>query len=278
MEGTFSVVNRIKNVLTIVACAVFISTLAPAGVAEPFGPQQATAPEQSSIPLPSRISPKAQELLNHAIQALGGPAFLNFKNISTSGRVFGFSNGQMAGVEPYKSIDEPPDKRRFTYGKGKPVTLINNGDEAWELDQYGLIHQLPERVRQWKIANRYSLNNLLRLIIKENGVLILDHGVDFVANQPAYVIDIIDAQNVHIRLYLRKSNYLPLRVTYRVQNSTTQDWDDYIDDFGAYQAFDGVMTPMNIGRQLNGERIGQVYRNKASYNVSVPANYFQPPR
>ncbi|MCL5669682.1 MAG: outer membrane lipoprotein-sorting protein [Acidobacteria bacterium] len=270
--------NRIKNFLAIVACTVFIPAMAAAGAANSFGTQQTSAPAQSSISLPSRISPKAQELLNHAIQALGGPAFLNFKNISTSGRVFGFSNDQMAGVYPFKSIDEPPDKRRFTYGKGKPVTLINNGKEAWELDQYGLVHQLPEKVRQWKIANRYSVSNLLRVIIKESGVLILDHGVDFVANQPAYVIDIIDSQNVHIRLYLRKSNYLPLRVTYSIQNPTTQDRDEYIDDYSDYQSFDGVMTPMNILRRLNGERIGAVYRNKASYNVSVPANYFQPPR
>ena len=270
--------SRNKSVHAIIACAVFILLLAPGGVADSFGAQQSAAPAQSSITLPSRISPKAQELLNHAVQSLGGPAFLNFKNISTAGRVYGFSNGQMAGVFPFKSIYEPPDKRRFTYGKGKPVTLINNGNEGWELDQYGLVHQLPDKVRRWKIANRYSLDNLLRVIIKENGVLILDHGVDFVANQPAYVIDIIDSQNVHVRLYLRKFNYRPLRVTYSVQNSTTQDRDEYIDDYSDYQAFNGIMTPMNILRQLNGERVGAVYRNKASYNVSVPANYFQPPR
>ena len=277
MEEMFSVGNRNITVPRIAACAACLAMLAMAGAAASPGAQQAP-PQTSSNALPSRISPKAQELLNQAIQALGGPAFLNYKSISTSGRVFGFSNGQMAGVYPYKSTFEPPDKRRFTYGKGKPVTLINNGEEAWEIDQYGLVHQLPEQVRQWKIANRYSLHNLLDGIIKENGVLILDHGVDFVTNQPAYVIDIIDSQDVRIRLYLRKFNYLPLRVTYRIQNSSTQDWDEYVDDYSDYQAFDGIMTPMNIGREENGERIGAVYLNKAQYNVDVPANYFQPSR
>lgn len=274
MEGTFSVGKRAGNIPAMLAGAIFVATLATAGaVAAQQAPGQASTPS-----LPSRISPKAQDLLNHSIQALGGAAFLNFKNVSTEGRVFGFSYGQMAGVYPYKSVDEPPDKRRFTYGKGKPVTLINNGEEAWELDQYGLVHQLPEKVQQWEIANRYGLTNLLRRIIKENGVLILDHGVDFVANQPAYVIDIFDARNVHIELYLRKSNYLPLRVTYRIQNATSQDWDEYTDDYNDYQAFDGVMTPMNIERRLNGDRIGAVYRNKVRYNVDVPAADFQPPR
>ena len=265
--------NKNKSVLGITACAVCLWTIT---LAAP--PASLSAQNTSSTPLPSRISPKAQQLLNQAIQALGGQAFLNFKSISTSGRLFGFSNGQMAGVEPYKSTYVPPDKRRFTYGKGKGVTLINNGNQAWELDRYGLTSQLPEQVRQWKIANRYSMDSLLRSIIKENGVLVLDHGVDFVANQPAYVVDIIDTQNVHIRLYLRKTNYLPLRVTYRVQNSVTQEWDDYVDDYGDYQRFDGIMTPMSIGRSENGERVGQVYRNKASYNRTVPPDYFQRPR
>ncbi|HET7212393.1 MAG TPA: hypothetical protein VFL79_02295 [Terriglobia bacterium] len=269
--------NRNMTILGIATRASCLAMLALAVTAASHAAQQAV-PQTSATGLPSRIGPKAQDLLNHAIQALGGPAFLNFKNISASGRVFGFSNDQMAGVFPYKSIDQPPDKRRFTYGKGKPVTLINNGDDAWELDQYGLVHQLPEKVRQWKIANRYGLMNLFRSIIKEGGVLILDHGVDFVANQPSYVIDIIDAQNVHIRLYLRKSNYLPLRVIYRIQNSTTQDWDEYTDEYNDYQSFDSIMTPMNIDRRLNGDRIGAVYRNKVQYNVEVPANYFEPPR
>jgi hypothetical protein len=266
--------NRKMNDLKILACAACIGMLVFSVPAASQSAQQ--APAQSPSALPSRISPKAQELLDHAIQALGGPAFLNYKNISTTGRVFAFSNGAMAGVQPYKSIYVPPDKRRFTYGKGKPVTLINNGSEAWELDQYGLTSQLPEQVRQWKIANHYSLDNLLRSIIKQNGVLILDHGVDFVANQPVYVIDIIDAENIHIRLYLHKSNYLPLRTTYRIQNPIKNEWNDYTDDYSDYRRFDGIMTPMNIARSEDGERIGQVYRNKASYNVNVPANYFQP--
>ena len=265
--------QNVLGITTFVACIWMTAKFAPAAT-----PGAQLAPAQSSSALPSRISPKAQELLDKAIQALGGQAFLNYKNISTSGRVFGFSQGEMAGVEPYKSIYVPPDKRRFTYGKGKPVTLINNGDEALELDRYGVVHQLPEQVRQWKIANHYSMDNLLRSIIKESGVLVLDHGVDFVTNQPVYVIDITDADDVQIHLYLRKDNYLPLRVTYRVQNSNTRDWDDYTDDYSDYQRFDGIMTPMNIARSENGERIGQVYRNKASYNVDVPANYFQPSR
>ena len=272
MEGASSVGERNKSVTAILACLVCVGIMATAATAA-FGAQKA-----SPTALPSRISPKAQQLLNHAIQALGGQAFLDFKTISTTGRIFAFSSGHMGRVEPFKNTYQPPDKRRLTIGKGKPVILINNGSQAWEQGQYGLVHQLPGLVHQWNVANRYGLDNLFRSLIREKGVLILDHGVDFVANRPVYVIEIFTAENVRVRLDLHKTNYLPLRVSYQLQNPATQEEEDYLDEYNGYQNFDGIMTPMNIVREMDGERTSAIYRDKVNYNQALPPNYFQPPR
>lgn len=273
MEGVSSVGERKKRLPGIVAWALCLGMMAMAAPAATLGAAQA-----SSTSLPTRISPKAQKLLNHVIQALGGQAFLNFKSRSTTGRIFAFSGGRMARVDPFKSTYQPPDKRRLSYGKGKPTILVNNGDQAWENGQYGLVHQLPGLVREWKIANHYGLVNLFRSVIKEKGVLILDHGVNFVANRPVDVIDIFTPENVRVRLDIRKNSYLPLRVSFRLENPETRDSDDYVVEYDNYQSFSGIKTPMNIVRQRNGERISATYRNKVTYNQPVPANYFQPPR
>src|SRR5258708_1628636 len=108
-------------------------------------------------------NPKAQELLDHAIQALGGQAFLNFKTMTTTGRIFSISEESTAALDTFESAIVFPDKRRLTIGKKKPVILINDGDRAWEIDRYGLTKQLPEQLRRWKLSTRYSLENLLRL-------------------------------------------------------------------------------------------------------------------
>lgn len=273
MEGASSVGERIKRFPGIVAWALCAGLMVMAAPAATLG-----APQASSESLPSRISPKAQQLLNHAVQALGGQAFLNFKTISTTGRVFAFSRGRMGRVEPFKNTYQPPDKRRLTYGKGKPITLVNNGDQAWENGPYGVVQQLPGLVRQWKISNHYGLVNLFRSVIKEKGVLVLDHGVNFVSNRPVDVIDIFTPENVRVRLDLHKTSYLPLRVSFRLENPTTHDWEYYVVDYENYQRFSGIMTPMNIVRQRNGERISAIYRNNVTYNQAVPPNYFQRPR
>jgi len=226
---------------------------------------------------PPVISPKAQDMLEKTIQALGGSAFLSFKRLTTTGRVFAIEDEQTAGLAPFQSYVEYPDKRRFSYGKKLPVVLINNGERGWELDRFGKTTQKRDQLFRWQLSNRYSLENLLRLRIHEPGVLIQEAGTDFVDQFPARVITIIDARQVELKLYLNKSTYLPVRIQYRVRNAQNDDWDVFADVYGDYQRFQGIQTPMQITRFLNDERISEVFRSTAKYDEDYPASYFQAP-
>jgi hypothetical protein len=223
---------------------------------------------------PTVIEPKAQALLDMTLQALGGASFLGFKSLTTSGRAFTISDDQTAGFAPFTSAVVYPDKRHFSYGKKKPVTIINNGDQGWELDKYGTISQKPVDLLRWKTINRYSLENLLRVRIHEPGMLIQDGGTDFVDQLPARVLTMVDARQVQIRLFISNSNFLPIRITYRMQNATGDDWDEYADVYGDYQKIQGSQTPMHITRFLNDDRESETYRNTAKYDESYPADYF----
>jgi hypothetical protein len=227
----------------------------------------------------SGVNPKAQALLDQTIQALGGQAFLSFKTLTTSGRSFSITDEKATGFVTFDSQVVYPDKRRFAYGLGKkkPIVLINNGDQAWEVDRMGLTHQTPEQARRWKATNTYSLENLLRLRAREPGVLIQDAGSDFVENLATRVLDIHFPNRVDVKLYLNKANSLPVRVTYRIQDPKTLDWDEYTDIYGDYQAFQGIQTPMHITRFYNEERVSETFRSSAKYDEVLPASLFQPP-
>jgi hypothetical protein len=242
------------------------------------GQSTATSPPQSppATPPPARIDPKAQQLLDGVIQALGGAAFLRFKTMTTRGRAFSIQDEKTAGMAPYVSSVEFPDKRRFSYGKKEPVILINNGDKAWELDRYGLTAQFPEQAYRWKISNRYSLENLLRLRIHEPGVLILPAGTDFVDNIPTQGIEITESGGETVRLDVNPQTHLPVRIAYRVLNPKTREWDEFADTYGDYRNVQGVMTPMHLARWLNGERVAETFRNTAQYDEEYPPGYFQP--
>ncbi len=226
----------------------------------------------------SQIDPKAQELLDRAVQALGGEAFLRAKSLTTRGRIFAIAEGETAGFAPFESTVEYPEKRRFAYGKDKPVIVVNNGERGWQLDRYGMIRQPPEQIRRWRVANRYSLENLLRRLIHEPGLLIQDGGVDFVDNLPAHAVEITDARQVRVKSYLHKTTFLPVRITYRVRNPETHEWDEFADVYGDYRKFQEIQTPMHVTRFLNGERFSEVFRSAAEYNASYPSSFFEPVR
>ena len=240
----------------------------------------AQQPQSPAVPAPPTrapvVDPKAQALIDKIIKTLGGPAFMGFKTLTTHGRTYSIVDESTAGMAPYTQLMEYPDKRRFTYGKSKPVALINNGDQDWEVDQYGTTHQLPVQILRWRVSNYYSLENLLRLRIHEPGVLIQMGGVDFVDNLPVQVVEVVDAKQVDIKVYVNRTTFLPLRIAYSALNPTTHEQDEYADDYSDYKDFDGVMTPMHIGRFINDERVSETFRSSAKYNETYPPGTFTP--
>lgn len=238
--------------------------------------ETSTTSDSASATPPSRVDPEAQKLLDRAVEALGGEAFLNAKNMRTRGRTFAIAEGSTAAFARFESTVQFPDKRRFSYGKDKPVTLINDGERGWQLDRYGMIRQPDEQLRRWKLSARYSVENILRQVIHEPGLLVQASGSEFTDNLAAQVVDIIDAEQVRIKLYLHTVNARPIRVAYRLQNPKTREWEEYAAVYGDYKRIQGIETPMHVTRFLNGERYGETFRNAAEYNLEIPANYFSP--
>ena len=265
---------------------IAILALALAGGAAPLNARrqdgsqsQASASVAAQPPaskLPARIDAKAQPIIDRTIQALGGPAFLNARTLTTHGSL-GTSGG---GVVYFDSQLQFPDKRRLAYGlnkKDKPIIIINNGDRGWEIDRMGMVHLDSKDIRLWRFANRYSLENLLRLRIHEPGTLVQVEGVDFVDEVPVNVLDIVDATETQIKLYINKLTGLPVQISYRRWNSTTNDWDDYDDIYGDYQTFQGIATAQHISHLINERRVSEVYRDRDVYNQDYPTSLFADP-
>ena len=282
-EGRF-MATLWRNLRRLIAAGVVLAfLLGAANVARlRAGQNPAAAPSNpapsNSTPPPSRIDPKAQQILDRVIQVLGGPAFLKVKRLTTRGRIFSIRNEATSGYAPFESYVEYPDKRRFSYGKKPPVVLINNGDQAWELDRMGQTSQLEEQLRRWKVSTYYSLENLLRLRIHEPGVLVQMGGVDFLDNVATQSLNMVDAQATEVKLDLNRQTLIPVSVTYRVHDPKTGEWNDFADVYSDYKNIDGVMTPMHIARFIDGDRVSEVFRSFAHYDDDYPATYFQPVR
>lgn len=276
MEETFSVVKSVVRFRR-PALAVVLASLSIT-VALALAQEAAQNPNPTELAgRPPVITPKAQDILDKTIQALGGPAFLGFKRLTTVGRSFTIEDEKTAGLAPFESYVEYPDKRRLSYGKKVPVVLINNGERGWEVDRLGKTTQKRDQLLRWQLSVRYGLENLLRLRIHEPGMLIQESGTDFIDQFPARVVTMIDARQVEVKLYLNKATYLPVRIQYRVRNPRDDDWDEYADVYADYRTSQGIQTPMHITRFVNDERISETFRNTAKYDEDYPPSYFQAP-
>src|SRR5512133_3935258 len=65
------------------------------------------------------------------IDALGGQAFLDVKDIHTSGRFFGFTRGELSASDLFNDYIKFPDMERTEFGgtKNKSIT-INRGNDG----------------------------------------------------------------------------------------------------------------------------------------------------
>jgi hypothetical protein len=266
--------------LLIAALALISVVRAAPAQDQPAAANPTAAANSPSIrTLPARIDPNAQPILDRMFRALGGQAFLDFKTLTTQGRLFSLGRGG-EGFVYFDSQTQYPDKRRLVYGiskKARVITVINNGDQGWEIDRMGTVHLDSVEIRRWKFANRYSLENLLRLRIHEPGVLVQSAGGDFVNNLAVGILEIVDTEQTQIKLYIDKRTDLPAEVWYRKWNPALNDWDEYTDIYADYRMLQGINTPLHITRSLNGERFSEVYRNTGTYNETYPAQLFADP-
>ncbi|MBF8305761.1 MAG: hypothetical protein HW398_949, partial [Acidobacteria bacterium] len=85
----------------------------------------------SSAVAQSRSNPVIEQM----IQALGGPAFLEVKDIHTSGRFFSFTKGDLSGSDLFEDYIKFPDMERTEFGREKNKSItINRGKEGWKIE------------------------------------------------------------------------------------------------------------------------------------------------
>src|SRR5213594_385438 len=74
------------------------------------------------------------QVIDQMLAALGGSAFLDAKDIHTSGRFFAFTRGQLSGSDIFSDYIKFPDMERVEFGPPtRRTTQINRGKEGWKI-------------------------------------------------------------------------------------------------------------------------------------------------
>jgi hypothetical protein len=241
-----------------------------------FGQASSSAPA-ATPPIPTDLenSRKARALIDQAIEALGGQAYLDVQDTTQEGRTYSFHMGEPTSVGVlYYRYYKYPDQERLELTKKKDVVYVYRGDEGFEITYKGTRADDPKTVADYIRRRQCSLDWVLRKWLTEPGVALFYEGSTIAAQKDAQQITIMNAQNQGVTIYLSTSTHLPIKKTYSWRDPTDKQRDYEDEIYDNYRPVQGIMTPYSVTRYYNGDMSNQRFLNAVSYNKGLNDSMF----
>ena len=253
--------------------------------------------QDSEVLLPEESAAKAKQLLQQGIDALGGSAYLNVRDVTTNQRISEFDHGgEVVGYLDANDFRSLPDKARIEYvAKGHNTILpyllgvgiegpeithggiviaLYNGDHGWSYDRSG-VNDLPaSSVSEFQEQVRESIGNILRNRIHEPGMVFRYGGKDIVNLNEVDWVEMVDSEDRTIRIAFARSTHLPVEKTIEIQDPNTRLQTQEIEDYSNYQLIQGIQTPFQITRWHNKIKVYQAFVTSYQYNTNLDASLF----
>lgn len=235
-----------------------------------------TAPG-SGVPGDQENARKASVLLNQAIEALGGQAFLSTHDNEEEGRTYSFHHGQPTsnGVLFWRFV-EYPDKERIELTKERDIAYIYTGDKGYEMTYKGPHPMEKKDMDDYLRRRRFSLDTLLREWTKDPGVALFYDGNALAGNLPAEQITLINAKNEAVNLYFDIATHLPIKKSFTWRDPVDRERNLEEEIYDNYRPVQGVMTAYGFTRYFNGDMQTERFLSGAHYNQGLDKTMFDP--
>jgi outer membrane lipoprotein-sorting protein len=256
-----SVVARIAGI------AMFVA------IASLSAPHVASA--QDDILTPDQSSAKAQKILQQAISGLGGPAYLNVKDITLEAHFSQFDHGgESHGTIKILDIAIPPDKDRTENLPKRNIIEVRDGTKGWSLDRGGVSEATVTDIATSQEDTAKDIDNILRNRIHEKGMIFRYGGSDVVDYQECDWVELVDSDNRTFRIAIARSTHLPIRKVVDTRDANTRMRTEETEFYSNYHPINGVQSPFQITRERNGMKIYQAFIDKYDYNTGVSPSLF----
>jgi hypothetical protein len=271
-----------KRLLLTIALAL---TLTSSGWGGPQSAEQSSAPISSAKapPIPTRPGDdqenarRAHALLEQAIQALGGQAYLNIRDMQQQGRTYGFHHGRPSGSGGlFWRFVQYPDKERLEVTKERDVAYVYAGDKGYEVTYKGPHAVDKKELEDYLRHRRFSLEMMLRVWINDPGVALFYDGDALAGNLAAQQVTLINSKDEAVKLFFDIDTHLPLKKSYSWRDPVDKERDIEEEVYDNYKLVQGVMTPYSFTRYYNGDMQSQRFINSIQFNQGLDPAMFDP--
>ncbi|HLY18615.1 MAG TPA: hypothetical protein VKR61_15390 [Bryobacteraceae bacterium] len=231
---------------------------------------------------------KGKRIVDQAVSALGGQAFLSMRNRVESGRIYGFYHEKLSGLgvstlytqySPRTASPEGSLGLRVRDARGKKlddVYLYGDG-LGFEITFRGARPLADAVVNQFKLGTLHNIFYILRQRLEEPGMIFESRGSDFYENRPVEIVDITDSNNDLVTVYFDQSTRLPTWQHYYRKDPIDNEKLEEVTIFGKYREVSGVVWPFTIRRERNGEKVFEMYSESVEINKDLQDSLFTLP-
>lgn len=223
---------------------------------------------------------RAEQVLQRAIDVAGGNNFLAVQSITSRGLYTPFRDG--VSIPPWKFVDYLvfPDRER-TEIKGQGVRSIHTytGRTGWTFD--GMVKKIsdlkPEQVKDFQIAMRTSLDNILRGWWRKEGAHLTYLGrreAGLAKRSEAVRLTYPDGFTVEFEFGAKDS--LIIKTHYKRQTAEGEEVEEE-DRYAQHLTIGSLMTPFVIDHYRAGVQTSRINYEKIEFNVPVPDSLFARP-
>jgi hypothetical protein len=226
---------------------------------------------------------RGKRVVNEALDALGGKAYLAMEDRVESGRAYSFWNSRLTGLTIAhiytRYLTPEPGKvaarERQNFSKDQSYGALFNEQGGWEITFRGARPFPDDRVANWRDSTQRNIFYILRERLNEPGMDFYSQGADRFENQPVEIVDITDANGVTVTVSFSQLTKLPIRQVFRRRNQEDKMFDTEETSFARYRDVGGgVKWPEDIRRTRNGEKIFEIYSESVKINQNLNDDIF----
>lgn len=243
----------------------------------------------------SKIEERGKQVVDEALAALGGPAYLAMQDRVENGRSYSFYNDRLTGLSRaristrYLLRPEPPipgffgQRERQSFArKDKQLDdlpyYLYLEDKAFDVTYRGAKELDAEVSGRYRDSTRRNVLYMLRQRLGEQGLIIEHQGSDVVDYQPMEIVNFTDADNVVTTVYFHRSTKFPMKQRFVRRNKARGDNDEELAIFDKYKEVGGgVKWPLVYSRFRNGEKQFEMYADEVKVNTGLTDAYFTLP-
>jgi len=236
---------------------------------------QAQTSTQAADDEGAKNAKQARTVLDAMVQALGGQAWLNMKNVERDGQVAAFFHGRPdVGTTEYFEFHQGPDHDRIEITKHRDVVQFYVGRTGEEVTYKGRAPLPQDQVDDYLRRRDHSIETVVKTWLNDPRTILMYEGQRLAERHLADQVTLISAENDSVTIQTDTQTHLPLRRTFQWRDPPYKDKNTDAEEYDDYHTMDGFPTPFTISRYKNDDEIRQYYIVHVKYNQQLPADFW----